>query len=94
MFDKTRVIATIVMLLAIVATLLVAFLTELPGLVILCVVIQYLAFAWYDYFLCFSLLFSSLRYDYHNKFVLICRYSLSYIPFARTLFKKCVAGLF
>jgi len=49
MFEKTRIIATIVFLLSIVATMVVAFVVQNSGaLVLVCVVIQFLAFTWYS----------------------------------------------
>eukprot|EP01130_Rhizamoeba_saxonica_P007929 TRINITY_DN3208_c0_g1_i1.p2 TRINITY_DN3208_c0_g1~~TRINITY_DN3208_c0_g1_i1.p2 ORF type:complete len:160 (-),score=24.04 TRINITY_DN3208_c0_g1_i1:60-539(-) len=48
MFEPTRLIATIVFLLALVGTLVVAFAGGPAGIVILCVIIQFCAFAWYS----------------------------------------------
>jgi len=47
MFDKTRILATIVYLVSILATLLVAFLSGNGGLVLICIIIQCLALFWY-----------------------------------------------
>jgi len=48
MFEKTRIIATIIFLLSLVATLVVAFVVQNGALVIVCVVVQFLAFTWYS----------------------------------------------
>jgi len=48
MFEKTRIVATIVFLLSIVATMVVAFVVQIGALVLVCVVIQFLAFTWYS----------------------------------------------
>lgn len=66
MCAATRFIATIVYLLAIILTLLSAFLAKSALLVILCLIIQLLALIWY---------------------------TLSYIPGARFLVKKCMGSL-
>jgi len=66
MCATTRIIATIVYLLAIVLTLLAAFLAKQALLVILCLIIQLLALTWY---------------------------TLSYIPGARFVVKKCLGSL-
>ena len=47
MFDKTRIVATIVYLLTMILTFIVALVLKIPWLVILCVFIQYLAMLWY-----------------------------------------------
>uniref|UniRef100_A0A6B2LMW9 Vesicle transport protein n=1 Tax=Arcella intermedia TaxID=1963864 RepID=A0A6B2LMW9_9EUKA len=47
MFKKTRVIATVVFLVALVLTLVLAFTVHIPVLILVCVIIQALAFAWY-----------------------------------------------
>ncbi|KAL3881287.1 hypothetical protein ACJMK2_027742 [Sinanodonta woodiana] len=65
MFAKTRIIATILVLVMIVLTLVAALALHNAVLAIVCCVIQFLALAWY---------------------------SLSYIPFARDMAKKCFAG--
>ncbi len=46
MLEQGRIIATVVYIIAIVATLVVAFTSGNPGLCILCLVIQLLAFIW------------------------------------------------
>lgn len=48
MFAKTRVIATILVLVMIVLTLICALVLHNTGLTILCVVIQFLALTWYS----------------------------------------------
>lgn len=47
MFDKTRIIATLVYLFTMIMTFIVALVLKIPWLVILCVFIQYLAMLWY-----------------------------------------------
>jgi len=66
MFAATRVFATILLLIFIVLTLVMAFVVQIVPLVILFCILQYLAFAWY---------------------------SISYIPFARTLVIKCAGRI-
>ncbi|RNA28115.1 vesicle transport SFT2A [Brachionus plicatilis] len=48
MFASTRIIATIIVLISIVCTLLCAFLLKNPLLCILCVLIQFFAMLWYS----------------------------------------------
>jgi hypothetical protein len=48
MFQKTRVLATVIYLLSIVATLVCAFTTTSALLVFTCVVVQFLALFWYS----------------------------------------------
>ncbi|XP_025099070.1 vesicle transport protein SFT2B-like [Pomacea canaliculata] len=62
MFAKTRIIATILVLVMFVLTLVCALAIHNAALAILCCIIQFLALTWY---------------------------SLSYIPYARDLVKKC-----
>ncbi|MES1913088.1 MAG: hypothetical protein MHM6MM_005317 [Cercozoa sp. M6MM] len=47
MFDKKRVIATVVYLVSLVLTLVVAFTIKNPGLVVLCLIVQWIALFWY-----------------------------------------------
>lgn len=62
MFDKIRIVATIVYLSLIGLTLFFAF-KKKTGLALLCSILQMLALIWYG---------------------------LSYIPYARTMIKKCL----
>ncbi|XP_076466107.1 vesicle transport protein SFT2B-like [Babylonia areolata] len=62
MFAKTRIIATLLVLLMFVLTLVCAFALKITALAIVCCVLQFLALTWY---------------------------SLSYIPYARDVVKKC-----
>ena len=68
MFKKTRIVATLMLLIVLVFTLVFAFAlfdedNKAHGLIIiLCVVLEYIALFWY---------------------------TLSYVPFGRTIFKKC-----
>ncbi|CAI9726730.1 transport SFT2B-like [Octopus vulgaris] len=48
MFAKTRIIATIVVLLMFILTLVAAFALKKPGLALLCVILQSLALTWYS----------------------------------------------
>jgi len=50
MFDKTRIIATVVWIIALILTLVIAFTVgkKVPFLIIIFVIIQALAFAWYS----------------------------------------------
>lgn len=48
MFDSTRIIATCVFLGSMVATLVVAFTTNVPILIFFLCIIQYLALFWYS----------------------------------------------
>ncbi|KAK7108092.1 vesicle transport protein SFT2A-like [Littorina saxatilis] len=65
MFAKTRIIATLLVLLLLVLTLVCAFAIKNGALTIVCCVLQFLALTWY---------------------------SLSYIPYARDVVKKCFAS--
>jgi len=47
MFDKTRIITTVFLLLSIVATLIAAFVSGNVAAVVICVIVQCLAFIWY-----------------------------------------------
>eukprot|EP01012_Entosiphon_sulcatum_P007990 TRINITY_DN14201_c0_g1_i1.p2 TRINITY_DN14201_c0_g1~~TRINITY_DN14201_c0_g1_i1.p2 ORF type:complete len:161 (-),score=37.73 TRINITY_DN14201_c0_g1_i1:58-540(-) len=48
MFDKVRIVATIIFFLALITTVVVAIVTQNIGAVILCCIIQYIAFIWYS----------------------------------------------
>uniref|UniRef100_A0A6B2LMD1 Vesicle transport protein n=1 Tax=Arcella intermedia TaxID=1963864 RepID=A0A6B2LMD1_9EUKA len=48
MFDKSRVISTVVWLITLVLTLILAFTVQVPVLIVVFVIIQSLAFAWYS----------------------------------------------
>jgi len=65
MFASTRIIATIMYILAIALTLVAAFVIKSTILVIFALIIQFVALTWY---------------------------SLSYIPGARFIAKKCLGG--
>jgi hypothetical protein len=65
MFEKVRVVATIVYLLCIVFTIFVAVYRPLVGPIVMLIVIQFIAGFWYN---------------------------ISYIPFARTWVKRCLAS--
>ncbi|XP_077145261.1 vesicle transport protein SFT2A [Ranitomeya variabilis] len=65
MFEPTRLIATIIMLLCLVCTLCAVFWWKKKGLALLFCILQFLAMTWY---------------------------SLSFIPFARDVVKKCFAS--
>jgi len=47
MFDKTRIFTTIFLIASIIATLVVAFASGNPAGVIICVIVQCIAFIWY-----------------------------------------------
>lgn len=47
MFHRKRLVATILYLVMIVVTVLVAVLTQNEGLTFLCIIVQYLALTWY-----------------------------------------------
>lgn len=66
MFAKKRIIATIIYILSIVFTLVMALSVGIVGLVILAIIIQTAALFWY---------------------------SISYIPYARTVFCNCCKGV-
>lgn len=65
MFAKTRIIATILVVVLLILTLVCALAVKSPALAILCCILQFLALTWY---------------------------SLSYIPYARDVVKKCFAS--
>jgi Na+/melibiose symporter-like transporter len=47
MFDKTRIFTTIFLIVSIIATLIAAFVSGNPAAVIICVIVQCIAFIWY-----------------------------------------------